>query len=75
MFLQNIMIAARARGLDTCPQQAFSAYHKIITAELSLPDNEQVLCGMSLGIEDRSAPANALQTERAQPSEFAVFVE
>ena len=75
MFLQNIMIAARGRGLDTCPQQAFAAFHKIITTELKLPDNEQVLCGMSLGFEDRCAPGNALKTERATPSEFAVFVE
>ena len=75
MFLQNIMVAARGRGLDTCPQQAFSAFHKIITAELKLPENEQVLCGMSLGFEDHSAPGNALKTERASPAEFAVFVE
>jgi nitroreductase len=75
MFLENIMTAARGRGLDTCPQQAFAAYHKVIGAELGLPENEQVLCGMSLGYEDRSAVANQLRTERAAPSEFAVFRE
>lgn len=75
MFLQSIMIAARGRGLDTCPQQAFAVFHQIITAELKLPENEQVLCGMSLGYEDCSAPGNALKTERASPAEFAVFVE
>ena len=75
MFMQNIMIAARGRGLDTCPQQAFAAYHKLIGAELHLPENEQVLCGMSLGYEDHAAPANALKTERATPAEFAVFLD
>jgi nitroreductase len=75
MFLQNIMVAARARGLDTCPQQAFAAYHKVIGAELGLPENEQVLCGMSLGYEDTGAVANRLTTERAPVSEFAVFRE
>ena len=30
MFLENIMIAARARGLDTCPQAAFTQFHRII---------------------------------------------
>ncbi|MGC9185234.1 MAG: nitroreductase, partial [Thiomonas sp.] len=34
MFLQNIMIAARARGLDTCPQAAFNQFHRIIEDEL-----------------------------------------
>lgn len=75
MFMQNIMVAARARGLDTCPQQAFASYHKVIRAELELPDNEQVLCGMSLGYEDREEIANRLTTERATVAEFAVFRE
>ena len=34
MFLQNIMVAARARGLDTCPQAAFTQFHRIIEAQL-----------------------------------------
>ncbi len=35
MFLQSIMVAARARGLDTCPQAAFTQFHKIIGSHLS----------------------------------------
>ena len=46
MFLQNIMVAARARGLDTCPQAAFTQFHKIIGAVLGLPESEMVVCGM-----------------------------
>ena len=75
MFLQNIMVAARGRGLDTCPQQAFATYHSVIRTELNLPDNEQVLCGMSLGFEDKSAVANQLTTGRAAVAEFAQFCE
>ena len=30
MFLQNIMVAARARGLHTCPQAAWNGFAKII---------------------------------------------
>ncbi len=36
MFLQNIMVAARARGLDTCPQAAFTQFHRIIAEQLGL---------------------------------------
>jgi len=75
MFIENIMIAARGRGLHTCPQQAFAAYHRVIKEHLNLPDNEMVLCGMSLGFEDKSAIANQLKTERAPVGEFAVFLE
>ncbi|MDQ3446425.1 MAG: nitroreductase, partial [Pseudomonadota bacterium] len=48
MFLQNVMVAARARGLDTCPQAAFTQFHRVIARELGLADSEMVVCGMSL---------------------------
>ena len=34
MFLENVMVAARGRGLHTCPQAAFAQFHKIMRAEL-----------------------------------------
>ena len=75
MFLENIMIAARARGLDTCPQAAFTQFHRIIKEQLALPDNEMVVCGMSLGYADMSKAENRLVTEREPVSGFARFVE
>jgi len=75
MFIENIMIAARGRGLDTCPQQAFAAFHAVIREHLKLPENETIVCGMALGFEDKSVIANQLKTERAPVSEFAVFLE
>jgi nitroreductase len=73
MFLQNIMVAARARGLDTCPQAAWMEFPKTIAAELALPANEQVVCGMSLGYADPDAPENRLVTEREPVPGFARF--
>lgn len=73
MFLQNIMLAARARGLDTCPQAAFTQFHKIIAEELQLPEQEMVVCGMSLGFADMRKIENTLQTERAEVNVFAKF--
>lgn len=75
MFLQNIMVAARGRGLDTCPQAAFTQYHRIITEQLQLPDQETVVCGMALGYADHSKVENSLQTERMALQEFVKFVE
>ena len=49
MFLQNIMVAARARGLDTCPQAAWTPFHRLIAEFLQLPADEMVVCGMSIG--------------------------
>ena len=75
MFLENIMIAARGRGLDTCPQAAFIGFHKVIGEFLELPASQMVVCGMSLGHADESAPENRLITEREPVAAFTRFVE
>jgi nitroreductase len=75
MFLENIMVAARGRGLDTCPQAAFIGFHEIITEHLALPPEQMVVCGMSLGHADPNAPENQLVTERVPVSAFARFLE
>ena len=75
MFLQNIMIAARARGLHTCAQAAFTQFHRIIEDFLQLPPERMVVCGMSLGWADLDAVENTLVTEREPVSGFATFLE
>lgn len=74
MFLQSIMVAARGRGLDTCPQAAFTQYHKIIAQHLQLPDNEMVVCGMALGWADAGKIENTLVTEREPVASFVNFI-
>jgi len=75
MFLQSIMVAARGRGLDTCPQAAFTQYHKIIADHLALPADHMVVCGMALGWADASKIENTLVTEREPVSGFVRFLE
>jgi nitroreductase len=75
MFLQSIMVAARARGLDTCPQAAFATFHKIVARELRIPEREQFVCGMSLGYADPSRVENSLVSERVPVASFAQFHE
>ena len=75
MFLQNVMLAARARGLDTCPQAAFTQFHRIIAQQLGLGADEMVVCGMSLGFADPAAIENTLVTERDPVEAFARFHE
>jgi len=73
MFLQSLMIAARGRGLDTCPQQAFTRFHRLIADELQLKPREMVVCGMSLGYADPQAIENTLVTEREPAAAFTAF--
>jgi nitroreductase len=73
MFLQNIMIAAKARGLDTCPQISFVKYHEIIRKHLPIPAGETVVCGMSMGYADQAAPLNSLRLPREPVEAFTSF--
>ncbi|MBX3635225.1 MAG: nitroreductase [Rubrivivax sp.] len=76
MFLQSLMVAARARGLHTCPQAAFTQFHRIIAQHLGLDESrEMVVCGMSLGWADPQAVENTLVTERAPVAQFTRFHE
>ena len=73
MFLENVMIAARARGLDTCPQAAWMEFPRQIAEVLRLPENEQVVCGMAVGYADPTAIENRLATEREPVTGFTRF--
>ncbi len=75
MFLQSVMVAARGRGLDTCPQAAFTPFHRIICESIGAPENEQLVCGMSLGVADPQAIENTLVTEREPVAAFTRFLD
>jgi nitroreductase len=75
MFMQNVMVAARYYGLETCPQQAWGNYGATMHEVLGLPDDRVMVSGMSLGYEDRTVVANTLVTEREPVDGFAVFME
>ena len=74
MYLQNIMLMARAMGLHTCPQVAFSQYHKIIRKHLAMGEEEVVLCGMTLGYVEPDAVENTMVTVRETVEDHVKFL-
>lgn len=73
MFLQSIMLVALEQGMATCPQAAFADYAEIVKSTLGYPEDSVLLCGMSLGYEDRSAPVNNYRTPRADVDTFTRY--
>jgi nitroreductase len=73
MFMENVMIAARARSLDTCPQAFFADYPDTIRTCLGIDQHEIIVCGMALGYADPDAPENKLETDREPVENFVVF--
>jgi nitroreductase len=74
-FMQNIMVAARARGLDTCPQAAWNGFAKIVMPHIGAGDNEMLVCGMALGYADKSDVVNTFRTPRVPVAEFTKWLD
>jgi nitroreductase len=74
MFVQNVMIAAGARGLQTCPQETFSKYHALLRDLLPIPAEEMVVCGMSIGFAEEACASAGGVMPKAPVSEFAIFL-
>jgi nitroreductase len=75
MFLQNLMVAARARGLHTCPQAAWNGFAKIILPHIGAGADEMLVCGMALGYADETALVNTFRTPRVPASEFTTWLD
>jgi nitroreductase len=71
MFVQNVMLAAAGRGLQSCPQETFAKYHRILRPLLSIPAEQMVVCGISIG-RARAEAAQRLMP-RADVDAFATF--
>jgi nitroreductase len=73
IFLQSFMLAAKARGLDTCAQGAWNGFWTVTRRVLDLPDDQYIVCGISLGYADESSAVNMLVSEREPVESFATF--
>lgn len=75
MFIQNLLVAAQAHGLDSCPQAIFAQFHPIVRRELAIPEDEIVVCGIAIGKADPEAPANRLVPEREPVESFTTWLD
>ena len=75
IFLQSLMLSATSRGLSTCAQGAWNQFWSATRRVLEVPDDEYIVCGVSLGYEDTSAPVNTLVSEREPVSSFTTWHE
>ena len=72
-FIQNIMLLARAHGLHSCAQEAWTSWHKTVAAFIQLPPEHILFCGIALGHADEAAPINGWRAEREPLDSFATF--
>ncbi len=75
MYLQNLMLLAVEAGLATCPQECWAMYPETVGTFLDIPEGRMLFCGIAIGYEDKTAPANALRTERADEAEWLTTIK
>ncbi|WP_329410319.1 nitroreductase [Nocardia vinacea] len=74
MYLQTVMLLLEAEGLGSCPQEAWSVYHRTVAESLQPPEELMLFCGMSIGYPDPAHTTAALRTERAGLGEVSTFL-
>lgn len=74
-FVQNVLLGLVARGLGGCPQASVTGYSDAIREHLGLGPDRLIVCGMSVGTPDESAPVNQFAPERAPLSDFTQWFE
>jgi nitroreductase len=70
LYIQSVMIAAKARGIDTCPQVSFAQFHTVIAQHLQMPAQQLTVCGMAMGFGDSDAHVNGMVIPRRSVKEF-----
>lgn len=75
MMIKNVMVSAKALGLDTCPQAAWNLFHSIALNILNAPQNKELICGMAFGYADPNEIVNTFITAREPIENLAVFLD
>lgn len=75
LFLQSVMLLAIEFGLATCPQVALVEYPSIIKPFLKISSDSQLVCGMAMGYEDKTAKVNSYRTARKEIADWVTFLE
>jgi nitroreductase len=75
MFLQTLLLALTARGLGSCVEVSIAGYPEIVRAELAIPEELSILCGLAIGYPDPDFAANKLHVGREAIERNAVFLD
>ena len=73
MYVQTLMLLLQSRGIGSCAQASLRAFPDVAAAHLGVPEDEQILCGLSFGYEDREVAANQTRQPRDPVSNNVFF--
>jgi len=74
-WVNNFMLAARSLGVASIAQAALAAHPKFLRSYFGLPEDRQVVCGMSFGYEDAAHRVNRFRTSRVAVDDVVTWVD
>ena len=74
MYLQTLMLALTARGLGTCVEVSVAGYPDVVRAELNIPPELMIICGLAVGYPDHDFPTNKLHIGRDPVTKHVGFI-
>jgi nitroreductase len=75
MYLQTLLLALTERGLGTCVEVSVAGYPEIVRAQLAIPAELSILCGLAVGYPDPDFAANKLHVSREAIGKNVVFLD
>jgi len=75
MYLQTLLLALTERGLGTCVEVSVAGYPEIVRAQLAIPADLSILCGLAIGYPDPDFAANKLHVAREAVEKNVVFLD
>ena len=75
MFLQTLLLALTERDLGSCVEVSVAGYPEVVRAQLSIPAELLILCGLAVGYPDPEFAANRLHIAREPLKEHVVFLD
>jgi len=73
-FVANLVLAAKANGVDTVIQAAATQQGGFVHHELGIPEDRTLVCGVAFGYADDTHPANAFRAGRAPIDDARAFL-
>ncbi len=75
LSVSYLLLAAQAMGLGTCPIGLILSFADVISEQLNIPDNLEILLAIAMGHPDRESSVNEVKTGREDLSEILSWYE
>ncbi|KAI0142749.1 Nitroreductase-like protein [Xylariaceae sp. FL1272] len=75
MYVQTFLLGLTERGVGSCVEVSISGYTDVVKREVGIPEHMPVLCGISIGYEDKSVGVNHVRSGREFVEKIAAWVD